>query len=255
MPPISALPPAAQGDYQLVETDEGSFWMSTADEVMRNYMTKSRIWEPVETQVFKSLLTPGCRVLDIGANVGYFSIVTGRNCPSATIHAVEPHPETAKLLNLNLWHNGVTASVWPVALGATSGTVGLEAAHNNVGDTRAHSVASMSTAQIVVPLIRGDDLFEGQAFDLMKLDVQGFELDVLIGFSGVIGRSPGLRVLMEYSLFDGVPSPDLKSVTALGFRILLIDKSGLRQAPIAELNRVMDSLGPNDHVSVVLERI
>ena len=251
---ISTPPRPIVGEYQLVKTDHGDFWMSTADLVMRSYMNNTRVWEPTETRVFISMLSPNCQVLDVGANVGYFTVLAGRHCPSATIDAVEPHPETIKLLAMNLWHNQIDATIWPFALGADAGTASLETAVNNVGDTRTNSAEAETIARTVVAIQRGDDVFEGRSFDVMKLDVQGAELDVLIGLSRTIARSPRLRVLTECSLFDGQPSLDLNAVESMGFQIQLIDGPGPRDCTRPELRRVMDSLGPNDHISIILKR-
>ena len=59
----------------------------------------------------------GARFLDVGANIGYFSLLAARSHTGVTIDAVEPFPSTVDVLRMNLWLNEIEATVWPVALG------------------------------------------------------------------------------------------------------------------------------------------
>jgi hypothetical protein len=51
----------------------------------------------------------------------------------------------------------------------------------------------------VVPVVAGDEMLDGETFDLVKIDVQGAELDVIAGLGAMIRRSPHLAVIVEFN--------------------------------------------------------
>ena len=57
--------------------------MSRQDQVMRPFMQKAGSWEPEEGPLLHSILRPGERFLDIGANVGYFSVLLAKAVPDS----------------------------------------------------------------------------------------------------------------------------------------------------------------------------
>ena len=116
-PDPADVPPALEGgEFQRLRSDVGDVWMSADDGVIRPFLAARGCWEPEEGNLLRSLIRPGCRFLDIGANVGYFSLLASRSAPRVTIDAVEPLPVNLQLLRFNLWANGVDAQVWPLAL-------------------------------------------------------------------------------------------------------------------------------------------
>src|ERR1700734_3130183 len=74
--PSRAIPDALPADeFELMVVDAGKLWISRRDQVMRPYMARAGTWEPEEGHVLLALTKPGCRFLDIGANIGYFSVL------------------------------------------------------------------------------------------------------------------------------------------------------------------------------------
>ena len=105
--------PLEWDQFEPVDVDAGTIWISRQDQVMRPFMQKAGSWEPEEGALLRSLLRPGERFLDIGANVGYFSVLLAKAVPGITIDAVEPDPNNVRALEFNLWVNRVVARVWP----------------------------------------------------------------------------------------------------------------------------------------------
>src|SRR4051794_5764752 len=136
------VPPVLEGgEFECLHTDVGVLWMPAQDEVMRPYIRRTGTWEPTEGELLRSLIRPGCRFLDVGANVGYFSLLAASAAPDVVIDAVEPHPLTTKALRFNLWTNAVRATVWPLALDTGRRGLSLDTAPTNLGDTRTSAVA------------------------------------------------------------------------------------------------------------------
>ena len=254
------VPPALEGgEFECLDTDVGALWMPAQDEVMRPYIRRTRPWEAAEAELLRSLIRPGCRFLDVGANVGYFSLFAARCAPDAVIHAVEPHPLTARVLRFNLWANGVNATVWPLALDVSRRGLALETAATHLGDTRTSAVVVDDEVlhAMVAPSAPGDDLFPTQSFDVVKIDVQGFELEVLTGLVGVLARSPGIAIVCEFwpsALRDRGLEPEsvLVHYREMGLQIVTQVDRRLDRLGDEEIVRLCDVAGPTGQVNLLL---
>lgn len=123
---------------------------------------------------FVSDLEPSDTVVDVGANVGVFTVLAGDICDS--VLAIEPHYPTAERCSENVELNAIHADVRPIALGATDGETTLSIQNDAVGTQRPTTTESGS---MVVPQYRGDDL---ETPDVLKIDVEGAEHAVLDGY-------------------------------------------------------------------------
>lgn len=136
---------------------------------------------------FRAYLRPGDVVIDVGANIGTLTL-TAAVCVGAvgSVHAVEPHPTTAAVLRENVRDNrALNVEIHNVALGSVDGTVRLA----DVEDDSANFVGDGGA--IVVPLRRLDSLRLGgeRRVALLKIDVEGFEREVLLGGAETLKRS------------------------------------------------------------------
>jgi hypothetical protein len=75
---VSFPPTLDAADVVQVATEHGPLLMRRADEVMTPEVQASGRWEPAEERFLTAELRPGATFLDVGANVGYFSIVGAR---------------------------------------------------------------------------------------------------------------------------------------------------------------------------------
>lgn len=137
--------------------------------------------------------------VDIGANVGVYTVlagaVVGANCISA-----EPVPETfqAFLDNVNLNHIYSKVKAHNIGLGEDTGTCQFTAklgVANHV-ITNGHHTGNT----IDVPVKKLDDLLEGLTPSLIKIDVEGFETQVITGANRILSQTSPLVVIMEYGL-------------------------------------------------------
>lgn len=255
--PASYPEPYVGGEVVRVPSDAGPLWITLGDDVIRPHLERLGTWEKSEGDLLARFFRQGLRFLDIGANIGYFSCLVARRCPGAVVTAFEPHPVSFRLLQLNLWESGATATAYPLALTGGDRTVTLSSAPTNPGDTRT-SVTERATMVSAGACL--DEIVPDAVFDLVKLDVQGFEPDVLRGMARTIKRSAGLVVVSEFwpsALRDrGLePVAILRSYEQLGLRIELVQVGDqlLDLDPI-ETVRVCDAAGSNGQVNLVLRR-
>jgi FkbM family methyltransferase len=141
-------------------------------------------YEKGTIQLLGKYLKPGSRFLDIGANIGFMSVIASKVVgKSGIVYAVEANPGTVPILQTNIELNDCkNVEVLPIALSDVQGTAILfENWEVNRGGA---SLISQSDNQegIEVKMERLDDLFdENTAVNLVKIDVEGFEPQVIRG--------------------------------------------------------------------------
>ena len=248
-------------EVECVATEAGDLWIPTCDEVMRDHMRNAGCWEP---EVGRALLGampdgPGAVFVDIGANIGYFSLLLANAFPKATIHAFEPNPVTYRVLRLNAWRLADRIRTWPLALSDSRGIVALTTSAHNLGDTKSVHVTNNMVANSIAPSISLDDLVEVARADLVKIDVQGSELSVLSGMKRLIAASPHIRIVMEFApgflKSNGVdPVGVLTELRTTGFSIHLIGRDMLFLASDAEVIQYCQSTGTSGQANLLLSR-
>lgn len=262
-PLISAIPdPLPAQEYEKLNVDAGTLFISRRDQVMRPYMSRAGSWEPEEGRVLRSLTKPGCRFLDIGANIGYFSVLISSTAPGVVVDAVEPDPTNVRALRFNLWINEVASTVWPVALDDRSRVLHLSDNEHNLGDLRTDRVVDGSRlhdVKWIVPAASGDALFPHRSFDLVKIDTQGWEFEILLGMDLTLRRSPGVRIVAEFCPQmlrdrDRDPLEILSRYRALGYSMRTIVHGDPVDLADAEVTEVCTSGGPDGQVNLLLTR-
>lgn len=144
-----------------------------------------RTWEPEITRLVQAKLQPGEVAIDIGANVGYYSLVMSRLVgPGGKVYAAEPSPSIRTRLERHLALNGVrNVVVLPFGVSNRSEERYLKlSGEDNCGDT--HFVDDPGEANLEgrLPLRRLTDLVPAEDLQrtaLIKIDVEGMEVEVL----------------------------------------------------------------------------
>jgi FkbM family methyltransferase len=247
------------GPFEQIGTDVGPLWMQTNDEVMRPYIMRRGRWEESTAALLNRLLRPGARFLDIGANVGYFSVFAHSLARDIQIDAVEPHPVTYSLLQANLWANQVSAQTHNTALGDAQRLLPMSSPPKNPGDARVGVDAPDNRYDLIVPIVSADEYFGRRTFDVVKIDVQGFEPEVVLGMERIVQESPAIVLVVEFfptSLQDrGLdPSEVLERYRRLGFRLAVNDDGGTGTCTGADVLEHCRSAGPNGQVNLILTR-
>ena len=145
---------------------------------------RDKVWEPFETRVFKALCRSSSTVIDIGANIGWYSLVAS-SCvgPDGLILALEPEPHNFSLLRRNLARNRVgNVIARQVAVTDKTGSGSLFLSRENMGDHRLID-GGESRSATPVELVRLDDLIQtmGRSPTLVKSDTQGSEWNIVQG--------------------------------------------------------------------------
>jgi FkbM family methyltransferase len=167
-------------------------------------------YEPEETGKILELVQPGMTVLDVGANLGYFTLLMAlRVGPEGKVHAFEPNPAMHKRLLDNLALNPRYAdgrvAVYRLALSASTGEADFFCpADGNEGvgglrDTKRAPVVGVAR----VSTQRLDELVETQRItklDFIKMDIEGGELDALRGAERTLSGMKPVILFEAYEL-------------------------------------------------------
>lgn len=164
---------------------------------VRELLESSR--ESFFVDVLRAAARPGATVVDAGSHLGYVTLQAARAVgPTGRVVAFEPNPRSVDLVRRNAAENGLAdrVTVMPLALGAEAGRYAFYLSGG--GDTSSLHDPGPSAEMIEVDVVRGDDRLGEGAVDVLKLDVEGAEVDALRGLERTISRSlPGLVVLAE----------------------------------------------------------
>lgn len=174
----------------------GPFDIQADDIVMRAYpmenycdriaIGRGHLPEKPERDLIEPLLKPGMLFVDIGANVGTYSLFVARRCgDNARILSFEPHPRTYAKLAFNIEANGFSCiEAVNAGIGPDYGRLQLHSAGgNNIGTASIlpEAVSAKQHVDIkVVPLVDALKTRLMDHVDLLKIDIEGFEDQALM---------------------------------------------------------------------------
>jgi FkbM family methyltransferase len=159
------------------------------------------VWEPFETEVIRRCLTDESEFFDIGANIGWYSVVAGLQLAGTggAVHAFEPARENVLLLTRNVMSAGLSnVRINPCALGVAVEPITLHLSSTNKGDHRAYACeVGRSTEKSCMS--RFDQYYTSTwRRPFVKIDTQGFELSVIEGMGDLLSSAEGMAMLIEF---------------------------------------------------------
>jgi len=136
------------------------------------------VYEPFETELVKKEIKKGDVVLDLGANIGYYTLIFGKLVGKrGKVFAFEPDPTNFSLLKKNVEMNGYkNVELVQKAVSNKTGKIKLYLCEDNKGDHRIYN-SHDGRQSIEIEAIRLDDYFKNYngAVDFIKMDIQGAE--------------------------------------------------------------------------------
>ena len=183
--------------------------MDTRDRTVTRVLYAFGEYEPFETAFLARVLEPGFTFIDIGANTGYYALLAAKAVGKlGRVVAFEPSPFNAEILARNVRLNNLSnVVVEQMALSSEECEVKLFLSSINAGDHRVYDGhdddfynAGKSRSHIRVRAITLDKYLGGwtESVDVIKIDVQGAEIDVLRGMLCTLASNESVVLMAEY---------------------------------------------------------
>ncbi len=152
-----------------------------------------------ERRLLKQILFPGAVAVDAGANIGIYSRFLARCVGEAgAVHSFEPAPENFERL-LAATRRFRNVHVLQAAVGERSDQSELYLSGKLNVDHRTYPSNEAARRVVRIEMVALDDYFKpGQRVDLIKMDIQGYELHALRGASRVLADNPSANLLLEF---------------------------------------------------------
>jgi FkbM family methyltransferase len=160
------------------------------------------VHEPTETAVVKREINKGDVVLDIGAHVGYYTLIAAE-CVGETgkVFAFEPDPTNFAILKKNIEVNGFKNVI--LVQKAVSNRTGITKLHLSEQQHMCHRIYEWhsSSNSIEVETIALDDYFEDYngKIDFIKMDIEGAECKTIQGMQSILQRNKQLKMIVEFN--------------------------------------------------------
>ncbi len=249
------------GEWQLVELPHCKMYASAEDSLSGAIIIQTHEYEPHVGKIFREYLRPGMGVLDIGANIGYFSLLAASLVgPSGFVQSWEPSPTNVKALFASQVASKFD-NIDVVQAAATDKTGLLKyfraSSNGNVADVADTLPEEILSAETVMGL-RIDDLVTADAhIGFVKIDVEGHEFNAMSGARKTIERTRPV-IASEFSPaalqnYSGVSGQEyLEFFARLGYDFFVITEAGLEPGSIGDVLLRYEQSG-TDHIDVLLQ--
>lgn len=221
------------------------------------------VWEPFETELFKSRLRRGMKVVDIGAFWGYYTLIAAKAVgEEGKVFAFEPEPHNYNLLVKNVEINGYR-NVLPIqkAVSNKEGITKLFLMQDNPGGHTIYPYnSSLQRNFIEVETVSLDEFFRGKTdkIDIIKMDAEGAEFAIFQGMHEMLERSNNLEIFMEFwpeglRRFGHSPEEFLEELLKYGFNLFYINEQEKKIEAI-DLNKCMQLCSGENHINLLCLR-
>lgn len=221
------------------------------DQFVSGDIARDGVWEPFESKVFSCLCKPGDSVLDLGANIGWYSTLAARLVGSeGCVLAFEPDKENARLLEMNTAVSDLhgVIRIFPMAVGERDEEALFYKSETNLGDHRLFSDGSSREANSV-RVTTLDTFFSVEGLrlpDIVKSDTQGSEAKILRGARGLFSKGWRPIMILEFWPFGLRNSGDdplalWRELTQLGYRTFEVSEGNPKLVSV-NLDRLIGRL-------------
>ena len=167
-------------------------WMGTWDMMSLYYDTVVANQYNVSSAKIKNKI-----VINAGSNLGEFAIYCAR-LGAKKVYAFEPVTETFKILEKQIEINNLKGKVIPIKMALGDRNENLKINFNRAGDGDAHISGELGANSEIIKVIKLDDFIKKEKVDFIKMDVEGYEENVLMGASKIIKKDKPILSFSAY---------------------------------------------------------
>jgi len=186
-------------------------WLYPGSQQMQDIVFGTYERETVE--IFRKIVKPGMTVVDVGAFIGYYSLLAARLVGrQGKVYAFEPNPEAFAILSRNIEENGYQRVIRaiPKAVSNHGGKVQLFLAEREAAQTSLYPGKRGANRSVDVETVILDEFFSQEGWPevhVVKIDVEGAEVEVLGGMKNLVRKNPQIKIFIEFN-----PGNQMKSV-------------------------------------------
>ena len=239
----------------------GFYLYVSIDDLDVGQHVRNGVYETDVTCIFRKYLKSNMAVIDIGANIGYFTCLSASIVgPGGHVMAIEPNPQNVRMMEASRRLNDFTqVTIVQVAAGRETGLLALHAAQSNGTTSSPHGDIDVLLASQTVPCLAVDSIVsQTRRIDLIKMDIEGAEYNAFQGILGIIARDKPI-IISEFSpdmmpSISGVSGPEyLDCIIAQNYEIGVIQSDGSVSEMTPSSKTVMDAYFSRgrDHINIL----
>lgn len=218
-------------DFVIKKLDDFYLIVSINDGPISKPILLTNNWEPNITTTIKKYLKEDLNFLDIGANIGYYSLLVASNCKKAKIYSFEPDTNNFKNFMTSITFNQLQENIeaYPFAVSNENTELFISdfGVKDNSGARFTHQdkkildkYENKATNITKVKAVKLDDFLVDKKIDLVKIDIEGYELFALEGMKNLLQKNKPV-ILAEFAPNNLENIFSTKSETFLNFFVEL----------------------------------
>ncbi len=242
-----------------VKLEEGTLWLNPNDPALSS-MVLFGVFEPYTTFLFRKQLRDGQTVIDIGANVGYYTLIAAKRVgQQGRVFAFEPDLENVAIVRKNIEINNLrNVSVITKGVSNQTGNAILYMSDDN---KCTHAIVKNREGehQIQIETITIDESIKQARIgkvSIIKMDIEGAETLALEGMKETLLANPDICIFSEFypaaiRRLDREPIDFLKEFSRYGFSIWVIDEDKKKLLPLelGQFEEYIESFPKDETVS------
>ena len=209
------------------------------------FLSVYREYETFETDILKSIVKSGFNIIDLGANIGYYTLIFAKLAgPRGSVISFEPDHDNFQLLLNNIKankFNNVTAV--NKAVSEKNGTIKLFLSSHNNGDHRVYDSGD-ARESVIIKTVSVDNYIDSISknkikIDLVKIDIQGAEFSAIMGMLNTLRNNNSIIIVSEFwphglSKFGIKPVEYLKLLRNNGFEIYNMNEKSQKISKVSD---------------------
>lgn len=187
-------------DINYNESIKSKIILPTNDDGLTRDIVLDKIRELSETELFIKMVKPNMNIIDIGSNLGYY-LLLGSKLTKGKIYGVEPNPQTFSYLKRNVKLNNLNnIELFNMGISNKKNTLPFYIS-KRWNWSRFKIFPDFKDDIIKVKNIMVDsldNLFGEEKIDVIRMDVEGYEMNIIAGMNKIVKNNPNLIIFMEY---------------------------------------------------------
>ncbi len=226
----------------VIELDNGSKYIAYHNTPMGSFPIYAKIYDSEKILFLRKALKAGGIMIDVGANMGIYPLLLKNKFDFFILF--EPIKETAAICEANLKLNKINYEMFEMAVGNETGKVGFSLK----GDFDTTAKVNREGGNYFVSIDKLDNLIKKGYYEkisFMKIDVEGFELEVLKGAQNLIEKSS--LSLIQFERLKSTPlEPILEFFKKRGWEIFALNDDGVPSFALEEIKKAHDLFAVRD---------